>query len=254
MTTRKARGGKTVYGARVGIVILDTRAPRIPGDVGNALTWNFPVLYRVAHGATAQRVIHEKGKGLSQVLLDTATELVKAGADGISTTGGYLSIFQKELAAHCKVPVASSSVMQVPWVQSLLPPGQRVGVLTVHGPRLTPEHLVAAGAPPDTPVVGTENGKELTRVLIGNEMDLDCALAEEDMLAAAEEMLQRYPEVGAFVLECHNMAPYSRIVQATFQKPVYDVYTFISWFHSGLSPRDFGYPGAGVPRQGWSER
>src|SRR4029079_17659128 len=139
---------------RVGFVILDTRIPRIPGDVGNASTWDFPVLYRVATGATAQRVIHEKGAGLSQVLLDTAKELVKAGADGIATTGGYLSLFQKELAAHVNVPVASSAVMQVPWVQQLLPPGKRVGVLTVHGPRLTKEHLVAAGADPETPVVG----------------------------------------------------------------------------------------------------
>lgn len=254
MSNRKARGGKTVYGARVGLVILDTKIPRIPGDVGNAGTWNFPVLYRVAQGATAQRVIHEKGKGLSPVLLEAAADLVKAGADGIATTGGYLSIFQKELAAHVNVPVASSSVMQVPWVQALLPPGKRVGVLTVHGPRLTTEHLIAAGAAPDTPVVGTENGKELTRVMIGNEMELDCALAEQDMLAAADEMLHRYPDVGAFVLECHNMAPYSRIVNATFHKPVYDVYTFVSWFQSGLAPRDFGYPGSGIPANGWSER
>jgi Asp/Glu/hydantoin racemase len=242
MTRRTARGGKTVYGACVGIVILDTRMPRISGDVGNAHTWNFPVIYRRVEGATVQRVIHEKGAGLSQTLLDAAMALVKMGADGIATTGGYLSLFQKELAAHVGVPVATSSLMQIPWVQALLPAGKRVGVLTLHAPRLTPEHLVAAGAAPDTPVVGTENGQELTRVLIGNEMELDVEKAEDDMLAAAAEMLTRYPDVGAFVLECHNMAPYSRLVSMTFNMPVFDVYTLVSWFHSGLSPRDFGYP------------
>ena len=42
-----AKGGKAVYGAAVGIVMLEARFPRIPGDVGNAATWPFPVLYKV---------------------------------------------------------------------------------------------------------------------------------------------------------------------------------------------------------------
>ena len=29
------QGGKTVYGASVGILMLETRFPRIPGDIGN---------------------------------------------------------------------------------------------------------------------------------------------------------------------------------------------------------------------------
>ena len=61
---RKGWGGKTVYGARVGVLMLDTQWPRPPGDTGNALTWPFPVLYKVIPGATARVVIHEKGKGL----------------------------------------------------------------------------------------------------------------------------------------------------------------------------------------------
>ncbi len=61
-------------------------------------------------------------------------------------------------------------------------------------------------------------------------------------------------DIGAIVLECHNMAPYARIVQNTFGVPVYDVYTLISWFHAGLSPREFGYPGSSIPAHGWRER
>jgi hypothetical protein len=249
-----AHGGKTVYGARVGILVLDTRVPRIPGDVANALTWPFPVLFRVVRGATAQRLVHEQGSGLSSIILDAATELVKDGADGIATTGGFMGIFQKELAAHCKVPVATSSVMQVPWVQSILPPGKRVGVVTAHGARLDEHHLVACGAPPDTPVVGTEHGTELTRAFIGNEPDADIARVEADVLAACETLMTKHDNIGALVLECHNMAPYSRLVQSTYGIPVFDVYSFISWFHAGLSPRDFGYPGASVPLHGWRER
>jgi hypothetical protein len=253
MESRRGYGGKTVYGARVGILMLDTKWPRPPGDTGNALTWPFPVLYKVVRGATAKVVIHEKGKGLGQAFLDAAAELVKDGADGITTTGGFLAIFQKDLAAHVNVPVASSSLMQIPLVQRLLPPGKRVGVLSVHGDRLTPEHWDAVGAPHDTPVMGTEGGQEFTRVMLNDEIELDYDLAEQDILQTGGELVKRHPEVGALVLENHNMAPYSRALNARLRVPVYDVYTFITWFHAGLAPRDFGYPGSSAP-QGWRER
>lgn len=254
MTTRMARGRKTVFGAHVGILVLDTKVPRIPGDVANAQTWPFPVLFRVVRGATAKILVHEHGKGLSSRILDAASELIKDGADGIATTGGFMGIFQKELAAHCQVPVATSAVMQVPWVQAILPPGKRVGVVTAHGARLDADHLIACGAPADTPVVGVENGTELTRVFIGNEDQADIAKVEEDVLNATKELVDRHPNVGAIVLECHNMAPYSKLVQTTFQMPVFDVVSFISWFHAGLCPREFGYPGSSVPKHGWRER
>ena len=254
MISRKARGGKTVYGARVGILMLETKWPRVPGDTGHAATWPFPVLYKVVNGATARVVVHEKGKGLGPAFLEAAAELVREGADGITTTGGFLSIFQKELAAHSGVPVASSSLLQIPLVQALLPPGKRVGVLTVQGQRLGADHLAAAGAPLDTPIVGTENGREFTRVLLGDEMDMDYALAEQDVIAAGYEMRDRYPDVGALVLECHNMAPYSWRLQNELGIPVFDVYTFVKWFQSGLEPRNFGYPSTSVPEYGWRER
>src|SRR5437868_12026727 len=55
--SRIAHGGKALYGARVGILMLETRFPRIPGDMGNGLTWPFPVLYKVVPGATPDRVV-----------------------------------------------------------------------------------------------------------------------------------------------------------------------------------------------------
>ena len=45
-------GGKNVYGESIGILMLDTKFPRIPGDIGNALTFPFPVRYRKVSGAT----------------------------------------------------------------------------------------------------------------------------------------------------------------------------------------------------------
>ena len=219
--------------------MLDTRFPRIPGDIGNAQTWPFPVLYRTVSGASPTRVVEARADGLLDAFLAAAANLVDAGADGITTSCGFLSLFQADLAAHCTVPVAASSLMQVPLVERLLPTGQRVGVVTVSAPHLTEEHLRAAGAAPDTPVVGTESGDELTRVLVGNQTELDPLAAQRDVLAAGDQLLRAHPEVRAVVLECTNMMPYAAALRRHLGVPVYDMYSFVTWFHHGLEPRRF---------------
>ena len=250
--SRIAPGGKTLYGARVGILMLETRFPRIPGDMGNALTWPFPVLYKVVPGATPARVVHDKAAGLLDDFLEAAAELVRLGADGITTTCGFLSLYQRQIAAHVGVPVATSSLMQVPLIERLLPPGKRVGIVTISAASLSREHLVAAGAAPGTPVVGTDEGREFTRAILGDEERLDAAAAERDILEAGERLVAQHPETGAVVLECTNMVPYAGALSDRLRLPVFSIYTFVTWFQAGLAPRDFGPPGSGGRE--WRER
>lgn len=236
-----ARGGKAVYGVPLGILMLEARFPRIPGDMGNGTTWPFPVMYRVVKGASPGRVVLEGARGLFEDFLRAAEELVALGCEGITTNCGFLSLFQAELAARLSVPVATSSLMQVPMVQALLPPGRRVGVVTVSAQSLTPAHLRAAGCPEDLPFVGTETGREFFRVLIkGEKDDMDVALAREDILEAGRELVRRHPEIGAIVLECTNMPPYAAALSEAVGLPVFDIVSFITWFHAGLRPRAFG--------------
>ncbi len=233
-----ARGGKAIYGAPLGVLMLEARFPRIRGDMGNALTWPFPVLYRVVPGASPERVVLEGARGLLPRFLEAASELVGLGAEAITTNCGFLSVFQRELAAHVGVPVATSSLLQVPWIAATLPPGRRVGVVTISAATLTPAHLEAAGAPADTPVAGTEHGRELFRVLIrGEKEDMDVGAAEADVVDAGRALLSRHPDVGAVVLECTNMPPYAAALQEAIARPVYDIYSLITWFHAGLRPR-----------------
>jgi Asp/Glu/hydantoin racemase len=238
--TSIAIGGKVLYGAPLGILTLEARFPRIPGDMGNATTWPFPVLYRVVKGASPQRVVLQGAAGLLPDFLDAAAELVDHGAEAITTNCGFLSLFQQEIAAHVGVPVATSALMQVPWVQATLPPGKRVGVVTVSASSLTGRHLAAAGVPLDTPIVGTEDGQEFFRVLIlGEKQDMDVTLAAQDILQAARGLVAAHPEVGALVLECTNMPPYAHALRQALKLPVFDVYSLITWLHAGIRPRDF---------------
>ncbi len=232
-----ATGGKAVAGASLGILMLDAQFPRIPGEVGNALTWDFPVHYKIVRGASPQRVVQERAAGLLEPFIEAGRELIAMGADGITTNCGFLSLFQAELAAALAVPVAASSLMQVPLVQAMLPPGKQVGVLTISAASLTPDHLRGAGVPLNTPVAGTDPNGEFARVILGNELELDVEKARADMILAAQGLHTAVPDLGAIVLECTNMPPYAADVRRAAGVPVFGMDNFIRWFQAGLEPR-----------------
>ena len=103
------------------------------------------------------------------------------------------------------------------------------------------------------PVVGTEGGREFTRVLIGNELDDGRRRRRAGHPRCRRRLGARAtPSIGAVLLECTNMVPYARALRERLRLPVYDIYSFVTWFHAGLAPRDFGHPGSGA--RAWRER
>ena len=233
----KVTGGKAIYGASVGILMLEARFPRILGDMGNAQTWDFPVMYRVVRDASPDRVVRRQAEGLLPAFIDAARSLEADGVDGITTNCGFLALFQEELSAAVGVPVLTSSLMQVQSVNALLPEGKRAGVLTISGSTLTEAHLEKAGVPSDTPIGTTEGGAHFTQAILGDAYELDTSLAEQDNVEAALAMQAAHPDLGALVLECTNMTPYAAAIRAATGLPVFSMLSFVNWFQSGLSPQ-----------------
>lgn len=106
----------------LGILMLDTKFPRIPGDIGNPDTFSFPVQKLMVKGADPKRVVQEGDPALLEPFLSAAAELERAGVSAITTSCGFLAMFQQELAARVKIPVFASSLLQVNLVSSTLAP------------------------------------------------------------------------------------------------------------------------------------
>ncbi len=234
-----AHGGKSIYGASVGILMLDARFPRVPGDMGNAASWPFPVLYRIVRDASPDLVVRRGAEGMLPAFIAAARDLVADGVDGITTNCGFLSLFQDDLAKAVPVPVLASSLAQVEMVNRTLPRGRRAGVLTISASTLTRRHLDAAHVPPDTPIGSTEGGAEFTRAILNNELTLDVDKARQDNVDAARALQAAHPELGAFVLECTNMCPYAPDITAATGLPCFSMLSLVTWFHSGLAPRRY---------------
>jgi hypothetical protein len=237
MTTGRVRGGFNQYGVTVGILMLDTRFPRIPGDMGNAATFPFPVRYHRVPGADPDLVVRRGAAGLLPGFIEGARQLEREGVGAITTNCGFLVTFQRELAASVRVPVFTSSLLLVPLVHRLLPPPRRVGILTVSAASLSSDHLEGAGIGPDIPiaVAGLETEKEFTRVLLGDELVLDVDVAREEHVRVARQLVARHPDVGALVLECTNMPPYSADVQRETGLPVFDIVSLVTLVHGALA-------------------
>ncbi len=247
--TNQQYGGKTVFGATVGILMLETRFPRILGDIGNAGTWPFPVQYRIVDGATPSHVVLRRADGLVEKFKAAAQDLVAHGADAITTNCGFLSLFQDDIKAAAGVPVAASSLMQVPWVNAMLPDGKRAGILTISAGTLDKDHLNAANAPLDTPIAGTDSGQEFSRKILDDAPEIDFDACRQELLSAASSLVKKHEGIGAIVLECTNMVPFAADIRKLTGLPVYSIYSHICWLQSGLMPSRFPFE-VGDPRIG----
>lgn len=229
----------TVADLGVGILMLDTHFRRLPGEIGNGRTWSFPVQFKVVKGASPRRVVEEGDPALLQPFIDAALELVDLGVGAISTSCGFLALFQRELQEALPVTVATSSLLQVPFAKSMLSRSKRVGILTFDAGNLGARHLAAVGVDVDTPVEGMPVDSHFRRVYGDSGVDPDFPRLEAEILAAAERLLMRHGDIGALVLECTNMPPHAAALSRRFGLPVYDIVGLIEWLMRGALPPPF---------------
>jgi Asp/Glu/hydantoin racemase len=120
----------------------------------------------------------------------------------------------------------------------MLPADKKVGVLTYDGSRLGALHLESLGIDPRrVRIRGMPDDGHLRRV-IQDGVKYDEISMEQEMVNEAEALVKsENGAIGALVLECTQMPPYAESIQRKVSVPVYDVYTMVQWFYSGLVRR-----------------
>jgi hypothetical protein len=217
----------------LGLLMLDTTFERFPGDIGHPATWPGPVLSERIEGATAARVTTLADESLLAPFLAGARRLEARGASIITTSCGFLVLYQSALADAVSVPVATSALVQVPWLARLL--RRPVGVLTFDPTTLGPAHLAAAGADAATPVGGLSPDSLMRRDILGG-APANFATREAEVVAAARALAAAHPSLGALVLECTNFPPHAAAIATATGLPVYDVVTLVRWMQAGHAP------------------
>lgn len=229
----------TVNDLGIGVLMLDTHFRRLPGDIGNGRTWSLPVQFRVVRGADPASIVHGDPADFLKPFIAAAQDLVDCGVRGITTSCGFLALLQRELAAALPVPVATSSLLQAPLIEAMLPAGRQVGILTYAAEALTPRHLAAVGVRPDTPIEGLPPDSLFRKVYGNRGTAAGIDELEREVVTAAQRLTSRHPDVGAILCECTNLPPHSAAIAAATGRPVFDIVGFVEWFARSLAPPAF---------------
>lgn len=236
--------GKTnLYGYTIGILVNESYFPRLPGALGNATTFPFPVLYKVVRGATGERVVREPDQDTIARYVTGARELESQGVQAITTSCGFTAMFQKELAECVDVPVFASSLLLVPLIARMLKEKQRVGIVTADARYITQRHFDGVGVDPDRiHLAGMEGCPEFESVVFRDKHELDVVRMEEEVIGVATKLVAQHPEVRAILLECSLLPPFAKAVQEATHLPVFDYTSLVTMVHSSLVRKPFeGY-------------
>ncbi len=236
--------GQVLAGYTIGILLLDTWYPLVPGNMQNVCTFDYPVRHKLVPGATQIRM-HKGDPTLLDDLISAARELIdNDGVRAIVGACGYFGNFQPQLAEALEVPIFLSSLIQIPWIKTGLKPDQKVGVICADEPSLTPEILKRVGVPdPDICVIkGIGNEPEFSAILKSDRGYFNADGVRNEVVNATVKLVEDHPDIGAILLECSDMPPYSADVQRAVNLPVFDFITMVNWVHHSVAQRPYyGY-------------
>lgn len=236
----KAVKNQTSYGEAIGILLLDSCAPFIRGDVGNAATYDYPVRYLRIDGLTVERIFDHDQKFVERMIAG-ARELEREGVRAITGDCGFMAIYQERVKQAVDVPVFLSSLMQIPFISATLHGQATVGIVTADARALTGEVFRAIGIGDDLPLIvrGLENCPYFHAAAIEETGELDSDQIRKEVVATATRMIHDHPEVRSILLECSLLPPYAAAVQQATGLPVYDFLTMIDHVYSAVCKKSF---------------
>ncbi len=237
--------GRNVSGVTIGLVQIRANLPMMPGNMGNASTFDFPMLYREMNVNNAMDVMEPKmTKNFTEGLVEAAKWLELQGVSAIMGNCGFFGHYQKAVQERIDTPFFSSSLMMMPMIVQSLPRNKKVGVLTANGP------LLAEGVAMEN--CGLSRELQESRVVIEgceNDMEFSYAMSAEgkfnatrfeaDVLNGIKRLLKKDKDIAAIMLECTELPPHAVAVQKLVKMPVWDYTSLTNFVYSGCVRRPF---------------
>lgn len=233
--------GQLFSGHTVGILVQDVHYPLVPGNVVNAYTYDFPVRFEVVDGANQARM-HTGDPTLVPALVETANKLEREGCRAVCAACGYFGHFQKRVADQVNIPVYLSSIVQIPWIRVGLKSNQKIGIICADRKNLTRELFEACSVSEEDYnrccIIGAGDQPEFS-ALLERRGHFDNSILRRELITLAKQLVAENPDIGAMLLECSDMPPYSADIQRELKMPVYDFITMIKYVHSVVAQRPY---------------
>lgn len=238
--------GRYIYGATVGIVQLPANIPMLPGDMGNASTFDFPVLYELIPDIDPFWVLAaEPHPVVLEKTIAACKRLTMQGVRSIIGNCGFFANYQPEVsqALDTGVQFFNGSLMQVPMLLASVGANKKVGVMTANAELLIPSPAlknsgVEASDMDRVVIYGAEKGEHMNNIT-GEKGRFNPKAFEKELVDLATKMVEEHPDVGALVLECTEFPPYAHAIQNAIRRSVWDFVTMTNFMHAGAMRRPF---------------
>ena len=210
--------------------MLDTKFPRLFGDIGNPASFRDPPKYLCVCGATVDTIVTSATveDSLVQSTIQAAQLLQEDNVDVIGTSCGFFSSIQKQVQEAISVPFISSSLILIPFLKTIFGTDAKIGVLTFDESKLGSSHLNSESRS-QLFVHGLDPDGELFNCVASNRMEMNKSLAEKDAMAVAERCIRANPDVEVLLLECTNLSPWKNRMKSEFSLPVFDLVDALEW-------------------------
>ena len=229
-----------VAGHSIRIIAVDLKYPKLPGNVVNATTYRFPVLYKKVTFQIEQ--LFTGDPALKEMIIDAAKELEKEGVRAVVGACGFFANFQKEVADALEIPAFLSSMVQLPMIKTGLKSGKKIGIITASGNDITDQMLIQMGVQPEDCYIEDIGSLEGFKTIRYEYPYLDNESIADTVVGAAEKLVREHDDVGAILLECSDIPPYAYMVQDAVNLPVFDFITMINWAHQATTQQPYlGY-------------
>jgi hypothetical protein len=119
---------------------------------------------------------------------------------------------------------------------------QKIGVLCADGHNLTPSLFKACGVPDvlwDRCVIVSAGHLPEFSALMERRGHFDNEVLRNELVALASDLVRDNPDIGALLLECSDMPPYSYAIQSAVNLPVFDFITMVNYVHSTIAQKPY---------------
>ncbi|MER8608239.1 hypothetical protein NKH48_31940 [Mesorhizobium sp. M1233] len=175
---------------------------------------------------------------LEPAFVAAARRLVDRGAAAITSDCGFSIRHQAAVAAAVSVPVALSALMLVPVILRQLPAKAKLAILTFDAACCGKE-LLGIDDPAEARVViaGIENTQTSLNEMARPPVPTNNAVLREDVCIRIHELREKYPQIGAILLECTMFPRVGDSIRRFTALPVYDITTLCRMVMESVSTR-----------------
>lgn len=232
----KLHGGYPIYGADIGVLMLNCRFPRPKGDIGNAATFPYPICYEIVDGPETAALTMDGEEAAVEQMLQSAEHLEQKGVRAIFTSCGLLISYQDSLTKRLSIPVISSCLAILPFVQSIIGSNQRIGIIVsaINGGI---QRLLEKPENKNVVPISMEDSPEFMQSIMSMHppFELDQEKLQREVVEICREKLRQHSDLRAIIVECTNIAPYSAQLRRALKIPVFDIIQIVNLLHTAVS-------------------